>query len=70
MTEAKAMKLKEYYTTVTSHTHLEPTDMSGEDFIHLKRCDSVRSKSRGATSPIRMNDTYRSTLTLGEERTD
>jgi len=67
MTEAKAHKLKEYFTSVTTHDNLQPSDLSGEPFTQMKRCDSVRSNNRNNTSPIRMNDTYRSTLTIGED---
>lgn len=56
MTEAKNYKLKEYFTTITQHDHIEPTD-SGVNHIY-ERPSSVRSSK----SPVRFNDTFRSSI--------
>ena len=62
MVEAKQAKLKEYFTDVTHHNHITPSDQSGKKlFVGNFRTLSSQRKE----SPIRLNDTYRSNVHLG-----
>ena len=64
MTEAKVSKLREYFTLTTHHTATHPSDQSGEKiFIGKARCQSALRRD----SPIRLNDTCRSNVVLGED---
>lgn len=64
MSQARSLKMKEYFTQTTTHENIKPSDLSGDVFAFEER----RTASRNRASPIRMNDTYRTTLTLGNER--
>ena len=70
MTEAKSFKMKEYFTQTTYHDKIEVSDMSGLTFAAEERSQRSRSRSGNRASPIRLNDTYRSTLVLGDESND
>ena len=67
MTESKAMKQREYFTRVTYHDHTKPTNLAGEPLIERRSSHSPDQIIVRKTSPIRMNDTYRTTLVLGED---
>ena len=66
MTEAKSQKLKEYFTTVTRHDHLEASDLSGGIHIYNDQSPASKKSSRNGLSPIRINDTNRSKIVLGD----
>ena len=65
MSVAKILKLREYNTKILYHDNTNPTDLSGESFHPSNRSKSC--KSLPGRSPIRFNDTFRSTLELGYE---
>jgi hypothetical protein len=58
--------MKEYYTNVITHDHLHPSDLSGSG-LTPRRNDYSSTRERSNHSPIRLNDTYRSNITLGED---
>jgi hypothetical protein len=63
--------MQEYFTTVISHEHTKPSDLSGDSFIKPNRQASLaKSKSPLRESPVRITDTYRSNIILGEENND
>jgi hypothetical protein len=65
MVEAKVSKLKEYFTDITQHNSIKPSDLSGEKlFVGNMRVESALRKE----SPIRFNDTYRSNILLGSDQ--
>jgi hypothetical protein len=54
--------LKEYFTDVTHHNHITPSDQSGKKLF----VGNFRPlKSQRKESPIRLNDTFRSNVQLG-----
>jgi len=40
MSEAKNMKMKEYFTNVIKHEETAPSDLSGNNFIRLNKSSS------------------------------
>ncbi len=57
MSQARTMKLREYYTNVIKHDNIQPTDLSGGGYLNQKPTRHVQLNSQ---SPIRFNDTFRS----------
>jgi len=63
MVEAKASKLREYFTNTIQHTETKPSDQSGKQlFVGFDRRNSSIGKK---SSPVRFNNTYRSNFSFG-----
>eukprot|EP00347_Sterkiella_histriomuscorum_P014001 403362548 len=67
MSQAREYKMKEYFTSTVNHESIHATDLSG-DRTYKMTYNSTQSRSRERVSPIRLTDTFRTTMILGEDQ--